>query len=224
MAAAQLAVGHNREVKKRVFRPGFGRWFGYAWLVFAALNLVDLAVRGDDRTALVIATVLLLATAIVYVTTLRPRITADDSGVRIVNPLRDVAVPWGAVTEVEALDTVRVYTGEGRYFRCWAVQVANRQRRRAHSRRLGGRAGAGSAGSSSSAGMGRTSSGPSPEIADRAARRTRAEYVASVLDETAQRARRDAAPGRTATVSWSWLSLALLGSGVAVVLAAALIP
>lgn len=206
-------TGDNRRVEKRVFRPGAGRWFGYAWLVFAGLNLADLAWRGSSRTAWVIGAVLLLATAVVCATALRPRIVADEDGLRIVNPLRTVVVPWGAVVDVDAKDTVRVHAAAERPYRCWAVQVSNRQRRRA-------RPGRRPAGTSTGA-AGRRSSGVSPEIAEE---RTHAEYVAAELSDMARRARRDTTSGGTEVVTWSRWSLAALGAGAVVVLAAMLVP
>lgn len=206
-------------VQRQVFRPTVGRWLGYAWLVFVALNLADLAWRGDSRQAWVIGAVLLLATALVYVAALRPRIVADSSGLRIINPLREVAVPWGAVTEVDAMDSVRVHTGDGRAYRCWAVHAPNRQRRRAYNRRRRGAVGGSPAGNPRGA-----SSAPRADVTATAAGRTRAEYVAEQLAEMAREGRHDAPAGRTESVVWSPWALGALGVGVVLVLAAALVP
>lgn len=208
-----------------MFRPSVARWFGYAWLVFAAFNLADLAWRGGSRTSWVIAAVLLLITAVVYVTALRPRIVADAGGLRIVNPLREVRVPWGAVTDVDATDMVRVHAGGQRPYRCWAVQAPNRQRRRAsRSRAQAGGAAAGSRGGATSGSRGRTASGASAEVTASAAGRTHAEYVAAELSDMAGRGRRDAPTESSTVVTWSRSSLAVVGVGAALVLASVLAP
>lgn len=195
---------------RQVFRPSVGRWLGYAWLVFAAANIADLAWRGHSRTAWVIGAVLLLASAIVYITALHPRIVADATGLRIVNPLREISVPWGAVTDVTAADTVRVHTRRPRPYSCWAVQAGSR--RRAHGARsrtqTGGRGG---------------DPGVTADDPGAAAGRSRTEYVATELADMAQRGRDNAAAGRTETVTWSGWSLAVLGLGVSLVVAASVI-
>lgn len=210
-------------MNRRVFKPGVGRWFGYAWLVFAAANLVDLGWRGDDRAALVIAAVLVFASAVVYVTALRPRIVADADALRIVNPLRDITVPWADVVEVDALDVIRVRTGGGNRYRCWAIQARNRQRARARFRKTEGRGEA-------PKGRGRTTrQGPDPETMRHLAGRTHADYVAGQLDDLARRVRRDSLgdveqPADNESVTWSPWAIAALAASIVFVLASALIP
>ena len=58
----------------------------WVWLLFAAANLVDLAVQGRDHVSLVAVAILVLATGVAYVTAQRPRILADSAGVTVVNP------------------------------------------------------------------------------------------------------------------------------------------
>src|SRR5271156_4359825 len=76
----------------------------YVWLLFAAANLIDLAVQGRDHLALVATALLLLATGVAYVTTQRPRILADQAGVTVRNPLRDHHAGWATVTTVDLAD------------------------------------------------------------------------------------------------------------------------
>lgn len=205
VAASEREGPLDEGAPSQVFRPAAGRWFGYAWLVFAALNLGDIAVRGRDRDSFVAAAALLLATAIVYVTSLRPRIAADGAGVHIANPLRDVRVPWGAVTKVDALDAIRVHTGGDGYVRCWVFQAANRRRVRELSRRA----------DATAPGRRTSASGPSRGIQEELAGRTRADFIASELESMAKRFRRASAEaGHTrASVTWSpWAVGALCGS------------
>ena len=58
----------------------------WVWLLFAAANLIDLAVQGRDRLSLVAAAILVLATGVAYVTAQRPRIIADTAGAPNPNP------------------------------------------------------------------------------------------------------------------------------------------
>jgi Bacterial PH domain len=88
----------------------------WIWLLFAAANLVDLAVQGRDHTSLVAAAILVLATGVAYVTALRPRLLADDAGITVINPLRDHHIGWAGVTRIDLADLLRV--------RCdWSSQV-----------------------------------------------------------------------------------------------------
>jgi Bacterial PH domain len=129
---------------KRVFRSSAARVGGWAWLVFAAANLVDLALHGRDSASAIAAAVLLLGCGIAYVVGLRPRIVADETGVRMHNPLRDVVVPWPALRKITSPDSLRLtFTGPGgeeREARSWVLQASPRDRARADRRAARGQA------------------------------------------------------------------------------------
>lgn len=206
-----------------MIRPRVGRWLGYAWLAFAGLNLVDLAVRGNDRAALLLAAALLAVSALVYVTALRPRVVADDAGVRIANPLRDITLSWDAVASVEATDSVVVRTSGGSGYRCWVVHAPSRQR----TRRLGGGASVRPprpTGSGRPGGWQGRGQGSPPGAGSRLPRSTRADEVATQLDEMARSSRSSAKDGGGESVRWSRPALAVLGAGALVVLASLLVP
>jgi hypothetical protein len=93
---------------RRVFRSPFAVIIWWVWAVFAAANLVDLAVQGRDRFSLLAAVGLLLVTGLLYAGAWRPRIVTDDEGLTISNPLRDHRVGWAAVSVVQAAELVRV--------------------------------------------------------------------------------------------------------------------
>jgi Bacterial PH domain len=110
------------------------------WLLFAAANWVDLAVQGRDHSSVVAAALLLLATGIAYVTALRPRIIADESGITVRNPLRDHRISWASVTKVDLVDLLRVHcdwdpSGPGapggkkhrKVINSWAVHYSRRR-------------------------------------------------------------------------------------------------
>jgi Bacterial PH domain len=106
----------------------------WVWLLFAAANLVDLAVQGRDYESLVAAAILLLATGGVYVAAQRPRMIADDAGITIRNPLRDHHVGWAGVTRVDLTDLLRVHCApshpgqQGKVISSWAVHYSRRRK------------------------------------------------------------------------------------------------
>jgi hypothetical protein len=104
----------------------------WVWLLFAAANLIDLAVQGRDHLSLVAAAVLVLATGVAYVTAQRPRIIADSAGVTIVNPLRAHHIGWAGVTKVDLADLLRVHTrrdpDDTKIIYAWAVHYSRRRK------------------------------------------------------------------------------------------------
>jgi hypothetical protein len=106
----------------------------WVWVLFAAANLIDLAVQGRDYASLVAAAILLLATGGVYVVAQRPRLIADDAGITIRNPLRDHHIGWAGVTQVDLTDLLRVhcapsYPGQrGKVIGSWAVHYSRRRK------------------------------------------------------------------------------------------------
>ena len=112
----------------------------WVWLLFAAANLIDLAVQGRDHLSLVAAAILVLATGVAYVTAQRPRIVADSSGVTVVNPLRDHHVGWAGVNKVDLADLLRVHCraepGQDRekIVYAWAVHYSRRRKHAAETR------------------------------------------------------------------------------------------
>ena len=54
----------------------------WVWLLFAAANLIDLAVQGRDHESLVAAAILLMATGVAYVTAQRPGSSPTRPGSR----------------------------------------------------------------------------------------------------------------------------------------------
>ncbi len=110
----------------------------WVWLLFAAANLIDLAVQGRDHLSLVAAAIVVLATGMAYVTAQRPRIVADSSGITVVNPLRDHHVGWAGVTKVDLADLLRVHCrgepGQEKIIHAWAVHYSRRRKLTAETR------------------------------------------------------------------------------------------
>jgi Bacterial PH domain len=136
-----VPAGRERRAKRddtkgglQTFRSPTAVIIWWVWLLFAAANLIDLAVQGRDHISLVAAAILVLATGIAYVTAQRPRIIADDAGVTIRNPLRDYHVGWAGVTKVDLADLLRVHARTSRtdqqtkVISAWAVHYSRRRR------------------------------------------------------------------------------------------------
>src|SRR6516165_1542975 len=180
----------------------------WVWLLFAAANLIDLAVQGRDHVSLVAAAILVLATGVAYVTAQRPRILADSAGVTVVNPLRDHHIGWAGVTNVDLADLLRIHyqeQGRDKTIYSWAVHYSRRRKLAAEvkARRTAGRSGRRSSfgtfglenfGSSSS-GSGRRDAGYGSAPAGQAAStaEAEAERIARVLSEYATTARAETA-------------------------------
>jgi Bacterial PH domain len=181
----------------------------WVWLLFAAANLIDLAVQGRDHLSLVAAAILVLATGAVYVGAQRPRIIADTSGITIVNPLRDHHIGWAGVSQVDLADLLRVHCdlgpGRTKVIHSWAVQYSRRRKfaaqakaRRATARassgrpsfgtfgldRYGGGGGGGGGGAGRDLGY-----GARPAAATESSAEAEAERIARVLSEYANAAR-----------------------------------
>jgi Bacterial PH domain len=172
---------------RRVFRTGGIRFAGWAWMVFAVLNLADLAWRGRDMASAVAAAVLLLGCGIAYAVALRPRIVADDEAVHFHNLFRDVRLPWGAVDRFEGGDAVYAHVGERRY-RAFILQTSPRARAKSEMRA-------------------RREDKKLPEaVADYMRGRTATDFTVEQLREIAPAGRTEG----EVTVGWSWPALLAL--------------
>jgi hypothetical protein len=112
-----------------------GAW---AWMAFAALNLVDIALRGRDMASLVMVAFLLLGCGIAYALGLRPAVVADEQGITVRNPLRDIRIPWGSSRKIEGADalTFQFVDADGgeRKAKAWVHQTSPRARAKAEAR------------------------------------------------------------------------------------------
>jgi hypothetical protein len=199
-----------------------GRVGAWAWMAFAALNLIDIAVRGRDMASVVMTTLLLLGCGIAYVLGLRPAVLADERGCTVRNPLRDVRMPWRAAGKVEAADALifrfRDADGGERKIKAWVLQTSPRAQARAE-RRLARQA----------------HSGRLPAAqAEKLKGRTPVSYAADQLNEIADRHRpAKGARGKTLTkndgeteageITWSRRAIAALAAPGALVIAASLL-
>lgn len=103
-----MTSGQDVSAKPQRFRSPFAVGIWWLWVLFAAANLIDLAVQGRDHLSVDAIFILLLVTGVVYVTALRPRLLADADGLTIVNPLRDHRVVWASIAGIEPAELLRV--------------------------------------------------------------------------------------------------------------------
>lgn len=205
--------------KPRTFRSPFTVAIWWLWLLFAAGNLIDIAVQGRDHLSLVAAFILLLVTGVMYATAQRPRIVTDDAGLTIRNPLRDHRLGWAAVAGIDPTELVRVRCewplGDGddgaggtgrRVIYCWAVHSSRRRQAVAKlrsERRSRRRPAAGPLGSFGA--PPESQPAPAPTAAD-------PEHVVSELTALAEQAR-EAAPQQRAVPpvsTWPWRPFAAI--------------
>lgn len=193
---------------------------GWLWMVFALYNIIDIVRHPWDRASSYAGSILLLVSGIVYVIALRPRLRADPDRVLIRNPLRDVEIPWGAVTEVAAVDTVRVQTEHKRYH-SWVGHVPNRRRAQFNRSKLRARSAELSADP-----RGRGFEQPAANTRTEVERMSQAEFMVQRLRNLSERfgpASKDAGH-TTASVRWSWPAVAALVVPVLLIVVSALVP
>ena len=224
---------------REVFRSPGAILIWWVWALFAAGNLIDIAIQGRDHLSLVAAFALLFVTGIVYVTAKRPRIVADTDGLTIVNPVRDHRVGWAAVAGADPTDLLRIrcewpdgdHTGRQAIY-SWAVHTSRRRQFNAELRarrqqQRGGRAGGGIFGGGASgfnlAGLGAGFAGPAAPAPENDPIRLDADKIVATLTGRAEQARLEA-PGDQASrpvATWDWPAVAaVVIPGLALLIAA----
>lgn len=194
--------------KPEVFRSPLAPVVWWVWLVFAAANLIDLALQGHDHFSAVVATILVLITGVAYVTAFRPRVLAGKD-LSIQNPLHDYKVPWASVTSVDLGDSLQVHcqwqeagATRTKTLYGWAVHSPKRSRLRAEvrARRRSYRS--------------HPQQPPGyaqlPPQAKTLLGRTDAETIAALLEERMAAARQGDEPATRPVSRWDWLSVAAL--------------
>jgi hypothetical protein len=203
--------------EQRTFRlPGaLVAW--WAWVIFAVVCLVDIAISGRDHLAVEIAVTLLFITGVIYACALWPRVITDSAGITVRNPLREHRIPWGSVSAVDLRESVQVHcvresdTKRGKIIYSWALYAHRRNRLRQELLAQGDRRR-----------LPRSaldSYGKSENPADKIAKQSAARIMATQLDEIAKEAREQGAAAGPRTVRWSWQpALAILMPAIALVL------
>ena len=176
----------------------------WVWLAFAVVNLVDLVWQGSGHFVAVVVALLVTITGVVYACALRPRVVADEAGIRVLNPVRDHRVPWGTVRAVDVGDWVRVHCAPDpdgvsraeKTIDSWALFAPARTRLRAERRARDPAA--------------RSAAARLPEEARKLASLSSAQAIALRLDRRADRERKSGAAGGAPVTTWAWPSLAAM--------------
>jgi hypothetical protein len=215
---------------RQVFRSPIATLIWWIWVLFAAANLIDLAVQGRDHLSAVAACTLLVGTGIVYATALRPRVIADDQGLTVVNPVREHRVGWPAVVGFDSTELLRVRclwtAADGtdsnlRAFYAWAVH-SSRRRKLAEEMRAQRRARGGGA---RAVRFGSFGAPPVDDAPPPAPLGLDVDVVIATLTERADQVRSDAIAvrARPPVSRWSWPAIAaILVPALALVLVAVL--
>src|SRR5215472_4984823 len=182
---------------REVFRGPGSLILWWAWIVLAVAILADVAVGGSGRSAAVAAAVVAAVTGVMYGCAFRPRVVAGAEGITVENPLRDYRVRWGAVTQVDAVNALRVHcaavpgASQGKILHSWAVQSSPRATRAAQARSRRALA-------ARPAGYGRDPRQAQEEATPHGS----AEATARQLDERARRERESGAAGGQPEARW----------------------
>ena len=125
---------------RQVYRTSGAQRAWWAWVLFAVVILIVLALGHHDHGTAVTEALILAVTGVMYACALWPQITASQAGITVRNPLRVHVLPWAVVTRVTLVQTVQVhYTGapgaaRDRVVHSWAVQSSGRSRVRSQVR------------------------------------------------------------------------------------------
>jgi hypothetical protein len=217
-AASQSAgPGLPQPGAQKMFRlPGaIVAW--WAWLIFAAICLIDIMISGRNHLAAEIAVTLFFITGLVYACALWPRVITDSARITVRNPLRDHEIPWGSVSAVDLRESVQVHcvrepdAKRGKVIYSWALYARRRNRLRqefisqGNRRRLPRSA--------------LTSYGMPEDAAQKLSKQSAAQIMATQLDEMAKEAREQGAAAGQRVVRWSWRpAVAIVVPAIALVL------
>lgn len=103
---------------------------GFLLLGIAGWLGVDAIVSGEGRTPWLALASLILLVPLVVAFTLRPAVFANEERLRIRNPFRVIALPWGQIESLRSGYSNEV-VASGRKFQLWAVPVSLRGRKKA---------------------------------------------------------------------------------------------
>ena len=125
---------------RQVYRTSGAQLAWWAWVLFAVVILIVLALGRHDHGTAVTAALILAVTGVMYACALWPQITASQVGITVRNPLRVHVLPWAVVTKVTLAQTVQVHhagapgAARDRVVHSWAVQSSGRSQVRSQVR------------------------------------------------------------------------------------------
>ncbi|MER5376908.1 PH domain-containing protein [Streptomyces sp. NPDC002553] len=120
------------ESKDRIYRSPAGIAAGVLLLGLVGWLGLDAILVGKGRTPWLALATLLLLVPLIVAFTVRPAVYANDDRLRVRNPFRVIALPWGEVDSLRSGYSNEVVTHAGAKFQLWAIPVSLRGRKKAH--------------------------------------------------------------------------------------------
>lgn len=124
---------------KRIFRmtPPLVIW--WLWVGLVVFSAADLLIQGHRLVPLAYLFGGLAVTGLIFACTAWPRVTADEAGIKVLNPFRVFTIPWGAVRGIYLADSVEVQCArrppkKDKTVHSWALSSPRRARARAQLR------------------------------------------------------------------------------------------
>ena len=108
-------VNHDDERVLERFKPTTGTLIGIAGLLVAAFALGYVLISVHTVVGLRIGLGAVFGAVVVWVSQLRPRVTAYTKQLHLKGPLRDALVPYVLIDEVTMAQTLNVWVGEQRF-------------------------------------------------------------------------------------------------------------
>lgn len=195
----------------RIYRSPAGVAGGVLLLGLIGWLGIDAIVAGHGRTPWLALATLILLVPLVVAFTLRPAVYAGENRLRVRNPFRVIALPWGEIAGLRSGYSNEVVAKDGTKYQLWAIPVslrarkkANRQEARARARQAAeregkgggrGRGGFGGLGGFGGADASAADGGPARAETDKAMDEVRALWESREKEETAQ---------GEVTVRWAW--------------------
>ncbi len=103
-----------------VFRPTFGRILSGTFGVLGAFALSVVFINDGTRAGLLFAPWAALVVGTVWAIYWRPEVMVDDGGVRVVNVLRTIHVPWPSIERIDTKWALTLFTAYGK-ITAWAA-------------------------------------------------------------------------------------------------------
>lgn len=103
----------------QTFRPSFGRWLTIAIWSLSAIAIVAAFIQGAEAGLRAVPWLALLSGA-VWAAYFRPEVAVDAGGVRMVNVLRTIVLPWPAIQRIDTKWALTLFTAYGKFV-AWAA-------------------------------------------------------------------------------------------------------
>jgi hypothetical protein len=113
MASSAQTPADERVLER--FKPTTGMFVGWAGMAVAAFALGYVAISVHTVVGLRIGLGALFAAALIWVSQLRPRVTAYTRHLHLMGSLRDARVPYVAIDQVTMGQTLNVWVGDQRF-------------------------------------------------------------------------------------------------------------